>query len=1623
MIIRKFRTQILPIVFLALSILELNAQESCYDHTNKPVRCYPEFINAVFNRPVEVTNTCGDVESEFCVQTNLHGSSSSLDYVDRDSERCDVCDNRRRDKSHPPEYLTDYNSQDNLTWWQSDTMEYNIQYPNSINLTLHLGKSFDITYIQVKFHSPRPESFAIYKKTNESSDWVPYQFYSANCEQIYSKPNREIITRDNEAFALCTDEFSDIAPLSGGSVAFSTLEGRPNAYNFENSDELKEWVTATDIRITLNRLNTFGDELFGDPKVLRSYFYAISDISVGGRCKCNGHADRCVTYQDKDFEEKYKCDCKHNTDGVDCEKCLPFFNDRPWSPATYSEANECVPCNCNGLSDKCFFNATLYDQTGHGGHCYDCQRNTDGVHCENCKFGYYRREYDNECIDCQCHKDGSLSLQCDPAGRCKCKPGVTGDKCDRCLPNHYDLTGDGCKLCNCDPEGSFDSPPVCDQRDGKCRCKQNVEGQNCEKCKPGFFGKDGNLTSGCLQCFCYGHSSNCNGSKNHVSVLLESSSRFNNLIDWTSTDANGNNVFVGQDDSNDGIFVNTQDKEVWFNAPSQFLGQQRNTYNQELSLKLKFQVGKSTLSKKDLIIENSNNNLQIYRTLYDQANNLRIKNDPLDTVEQEFIFKLKETDGWRPTLSSKDFQRLLSNITSIKIKANVDYTFLQSFSIKSAEKVSKNSGADFTPAKWIEECTCPPSHTGQFCENCAPGFRREIQFGDSFIKCVPCSCNNHSLSCDSSSGKCNCLHQTTGENCESCKEGYYGNALQGTPNDCRKCPCPNDGPCAEFYNYQSGTNEVVCLKCPAGTKGNLCDLCDDGHYEVERTASKLVCEKCKCNSNIDENAVGNCDTTGKCLRCIYNTTGNQCESCLPSYWGNALSDIKCHACECNSKGSNNNSCNLDNGQCNCKPNVIGRQCDKCKDTFWNLDSGEGCQECRCNPLGSIDLNCDEKTGRCECRPGVQGLKCDECMPNYFGFSSDGCKKCDCDPNGSLDMQCNELGQCLCKENIAGLKCNQCKENFYNFTMGCKRCDDCYNLVQDAVNNLRKNISLLENSLNKIIPESMSQDASDKNQELQEKLELVKNKVDDLHDSYFRKNLFNSSYKETVKMLEETTQNLTSELKKLQKPYDSFEKKLMELNSLKDKLKKVQDNVELQLTLNSISLQQLETEDIIEKKKEQFEKDKQDEKIVKLSEIARSTRDKANEQEKLAKGLSSSVHTFLQGSTKAISDIQDLLNKFELIKTQPDTDYDFLAKTSNLLAKESQDVRIQLDKEIENLNKLNSKLNSFALKNNYDNDVLTEENYKFFSESIGKLKEESEKLNKKLSEFSETAQSDLEKAKDAVKQATLKDKDMQKLLERSEKAKTKVDEAFNATSQSFKDAQKILDTLENFETVFKLNKERADKAENLKPEIESNIQESRTLSDKLESAIENNKKVLSESKSLIEGVDNNVEKSSKELELLKSKSSDLNNKTIILSNFVNDLTADHQDKSESIESTLSKYNELSDKLVKVQNKAEKIVDKSQSLLNRISNSEDDLASLKDLDLTLKDLSIDAINRLNFKFDQVVSELDLLNELDDQIADLQRRYERSNEELKIYEREIPLLKQNVLDLDRIQKSMCS
>uniref|UniRef100_A0A6I8N883 Laminin subunit gamma-1 n=2 Tax=Ornithorhynchus anatinus TaxID=9258 RepID=A0A6I8N883_ORNAN len=1018
------------------------AMDECTDEGGRPQRCMPEFVNAAFNVTVAATNTCGAPPEEYCVQTGVTGVTKS----------CHLCDAAQPHLQHGAAYLTDYNNQAETTWWQSQTMLAGVQYPSTINLTLHLGKAFDITYVRLKFHTSRPESFTIYKRTREDGPWIPYQYYSGSCENTYRKPNRAFIrTGEDEQQALCTDEFSDISPLTGGNVAFSTLEGRPSAYNFDNSPVLQEFVTATDIRVTLNRLNTFGDEVFNDPKVLKSYYYAISDFAVGGRCKCNGHASECVK---KDFD-KLVCNCKHNTYGVDCEKCLPFYNDRPWRRATAESANECLPCNCNGRSQECYFDPELYRSMGHGGHCTNCQDNTDGANCERCRENFYRLGSEEACLPCHCSPVGSLSTQCDNYGLCSCKPGVMGDKCDRCQPGYHSLTEAGCRPCACDPAGSTDE---CNIETGRCVCKDNVEGFNCERCKPGFFHLESTNPRGCTPCFCFGHSSVCSNAQGYSIHTIISTFQIDQE-GWRAEQRDGSEVSLQWSPENQDISVISDSYfPIYFIAPDQFLGNQVLSYGQNLTFSFRADKRDTRLSAEDLVLEGAG--LRVSVPLIAQGNSY-----PSETT-LKYVFRLHEVTDypWRPALTPFEFQKLLHNLTSIKIRGT--YSERSAGYLDDVTVMSARPGPG-VPATWVESCTCPAGYGGQFCEHCIPGYRRETPSLGPYSPCVLCTCNGHSESCNPETGVCNCRDNTAGPHCEKCSDGYYGDSTAGTNSDCQPCPCPEGSSCAVVPK----TKEVVCTNCPTGTTGKRCELCDDGYFgdPLGETGPVRLCRHCQCSDNIDPNAVGNCNRlTGECLKCIYNTAGFYCDRCKDGFFGNPLAPDpadKCKACSCNPYGTVNQqtSCNQVTGQCECLPHVTERDCSACDPGFFNLQSGQGCERCDCHALGSTNGQCDIRTGQCECQPGITGQHCEQCEVSHFGFGPEGCKPCDCDPEGSLSLQCKDNGRCECKEGFVGNRCDQCEENyFYNRSWpGCQECPACYRLVKDKVAEHRLKLEELE----------------------------------------------------------------------------------------------------------------------------------------------------------------------------------------------------------------------------------------------------------------------------------------------------------------------------------------------------------------------------------------------------------------------------------------------------------------------------------------------------------------------------------------------------------------------------------
>ncbi|RUS73743.1 hypothetical protein EGW08_018504, partial [Elysia chlorotica] len=640
---------------------EPRSNRPCYTSDRIAQRCQPPFVNAAYDRVFEATNTCGmNGPTSYCVQTKNRN-----DYR---STYCSLCDNRDPSRRHPPEYLSDFNNNTRQkTWWQSDTMREGMQYPTQVNLTLHLEKAFDITYVQLRFYSPRPESFAIYKRTRQDGPWTPYQFYSASCETTYGLRRDEIITVQEEDRAVCTPYFSGISPLTGGAVAFSTLEGRPSMFRFNSSPKLQEWVTATDLRIVLTRMNTFGDEVFGDSKVLSSYFYAISDLSVGARCKCNGVRSRTHTLALVRDLLVDVCKCEHNTKGVDCQMCKDFYNDQPWMRATETDAHECKACDCNGLSETCVFDEELYRRTGHGGRCTDCKENTDGIHCELCKANFWRSG--TQCLQCACNPIGSVSLQCDDQGQCRCKPGVGGQRCDQCLPNFYDFGEDGCVACECDPSGSLDNTPSCDSDTGRCRCKDNVDGRRCDKCKPGYFGLNPDDPFGCISCFCYGHSSECSSADGYYAHNITSDFDTGNQ-GWTAVDERGSEVASQYHGISKSFTIKGLNEILYFSAPARYLGDQRFSYDQYLTFDLFMISGRYRGMRSDIVLEGGNGQ-KISIHMYAQGNQL-----PTVGVKNTFTFRIHEHRDymWYPQMNAVDLIGLLSNLTAIKIKGTYNKT-------------------------------------------------------------------------------------------------------------------------------------------------------------------------------------------------------------------------------------------------------------------------------------------------------------------------------------------------------------------------------------------------------------------------------------------------------------------------------------------------------------------------------------------------------------------------------------------------------------------------------------------------------------------------------------------------------------------------------------------------------------------------------------------------------------------------------------------------------------------------------------------------------------------------------------------------------------------------------------
>lgn len=402
-----------------------------------------------------------------------------------------------------------------MRWWQSQNDV------SPVSLQLDLEGKLQLQDITMDLRGPLPTGMLIERSVDNGRTWRVYQYLAVDCAATF--PHVAQGWPQSWQDARCQS-----LPVSPG--------GRPNGAKVHlnlldlasqipatMSQKIQELGQITNLRVNFTRLAHPPQPQRGTPAP--STYVAVSRLRLQGSCFCHGHANRCTPQSPlpgaphgpaSSLQVHEVCVCQHNTAGPNCERCAPFYNNRPWAPADDRDPHECQRCDCNGHSESCHFDPAAFQASGgtQGGVCDNCRDHTEGPHCEHCQLHYFRNRRpgappQEACIPCECDPDGAVpGAPCDPlTGQCVCKDNVQGERCDMCKPGFTALSHaepQGCRPCDCNVLGSRQDMP-CEEESGRCLCLPHVVGPRCDQCAPLHW----KLASGqgCEPCACDPHNS------------------------------------------------------------------------------------------------------------------------------------------------------------------------------------------------------------------------------------------------------------------------------------------------------------------------------------------------------------------------------------------------------------------------------------------------------------------------------------------------------------------------------------------------------------------------------------------------------------------------------------------------------------------------------------------------------------------------------------------------------------------------------------------------------------------------------------------------------------------------------------------------------------------------------------------------------------------------------------------------------------------------------------------------------------------------------------------------------------------------------------------------------------
>ncbi|XP_016138604.1 laminin subunit beta-1-like [Sinocyclocheilus grahami] len=977
--------------------------------------CYPATGNLLIGRAINLTatSTCGlDRPEQYCIVSHL-----------QDLNKCFKCDSQEpydadhHNKNHRVEnVIYQRDSRGELTWWQSVNGEENV------GIRLNLEAEFHFTHLIMKFKTFRPAAMIIERSSDFGHTWRPYRYFAYNCTKTFPRVPAHSLRFTDEV--ICEERYSDIEPSTEGEVIYKVLDPAIHVKDPYSLD-IQDLLRITNLRINFTKLHTLGDNLLDRRlDVLQKYYYALYELVVRGSCFCYGHASECVpvpgvTTRDSSMIHGH-CVCKHNTVGLNCERCRDFYHDAPWWPAETDNAHTCRECNCNGHSNQCHFDMAVYLATGNvsGGVCDNCLHNTMGRKCETCKHFYYQDQTRDirdpaACIPCDCDPVGSVEGGvCDShtdldlgmiGGQCRCKQNVRGQRCDYCKEGHYGLSLDnplGCQPCNCDPRGITMLGAPCDQISGDCSCKRYVTGRYCNQCLPEYWGLSNDL-AGCRPCDC------------DFGGATSSRCRMDN----------------GQCECRPHL-IGRQCSEV---QPAFFCASlENNKYEAEEALGHSPDdpalPGNPRPQAETDCVQHLNNQLRRNRRHHhrhiaqQQRATLRRIRQLQQTPSVSTVHRERQP-GQMVTWTGPGFARVKDGAGLKFTISNIPYAMEYDIMIR----YEPESTEDWEALVSVTSLDLPTSlrcgnmlPTEQMYTVTMPHHRRYVDMPRPF--CFEPN-NQYVVSIRFQRHAVSHRHLTAFTLIDSLVLIPRYEELPGFQGD----DAPDERRRQEMELYMC-LDSFMTVPMPA-----LAELC-----------TTLICSisaimyngalACQCDRQGSLSA--ECDKVGGQCHCKPNVIGRKCDQCAPGTYG--FGPYGCTVCDCHSQGSVGHQCDPVTGQCPCQHGATGRQCSECQPGQWGFPN---CRQCQCNGHAEI---CDPETGACyECRDYTAGQLCERCVNGFYGNpilgSGEHCRPCPCPghpdsghSNGAschADYASNQI-LCHCGEGYTGPRCDRCAPGYY-----------------------------------------------------------------------------------------------------------------------------------------------------------------------------------------------------------------------------------------------------------------------------------------------------------------------------------------------------------------------------------------------------------------------------------------------------------------------------------------------------------------------------------------------------------------------------------------------------------------